>query len=400
MRIFYLLLFSTLSCSVFSQTFQTGTITLTFNDVSRSGGFGSGGGPGRQIQTEVYYPATIAGSNVAVASGSFPVVVFGHGFVMDWSSYDNVFSALSKRGYIVALPRTEGGFSPSHADFGLDLALVGNKLMQLNITNTLAPIFISKVDQKLAIAGHSMGGGSSFLAAKNNPNLTCLFNFAAAQTNPTSSNAAKQVYVPTLIIGGQTDCVAPSSTNQDKMWDSTAASKKYEVVIKNLTHCDFGNGTNFNCLFGQNSSNCPNTVSNLTALNLYMNFVNPFLDFNLKDICNEGTRFMDSLNLSQVIFSKKQLGVLVCAPLYLKERESLGLIKMFPNPVKDILVFEGIIEKDIKVEVLTMLGQISKAKILTSENKMRVDLSDLSSGVYLIKLSDSNTFILKRIVKE
>jgi len=208
------------------------------------------------------------------------------------------------------------------------------------------------------------------------------------------------VYVPTLIIGGQTDCVAPSSTNQDKMWDSTAASKKYEVVIKNLTHCDFGNGTNFNCLFGQNSSNCPNTVSNLTALNLYMNFVNPFLDFNLKDICNEGTRFMDSLNLSQVIFSKKQLGVLVCAPLYLKERESLGLIKMFPNPVKDILVFEGIIEKDIKVEVLTMLGQISKAKILTSENKMRVDLSDLSSGVYLIKLSDSNTFILKRIVKE
>ena len=400
MRIFYLLLFSTLSCSVFSQTFQTGTITLTFNDVSRSGGFGSGGGPGRQIQTEVYYPATIAGSNVAVASGSFPVVVFGHGFVMDWSSYDNVFSALSKRGYIVALPRTEGGFSPSHSDFGLDLALVGNKLMQLNITNTLAPIFISKVDQKLAIAGHSMGGGSSFLAAKNNPNLTCLFNFAAAQTNPTSSNAAKQVYVPTLIIGGQTDCVAPSSTNQDKMWDSTAASKKYEVVIKNLTHCDFGNGTNFNCLFGQNSSNCPNTVSNLTALNLYMNFVNPFLDFNLKDICNEGTRFMDSLNLSQVIFSKKQLGVLVCAPLYLKERESLGLIKMFPNPVKDILVFEGIIEKDIKVEVLTMLGQISKAKILTSENKMRVDLSDLSSGVYLIKLSDSNTFILKRIVKE
>ncbi|MEI8135852.1 MAG: T9SS type A sorting domain-containing protein [Bacteroidota bacterium] len=400
MRIFYLLLFSTLSCSVFSQTFQTGTITLTFNDVSRSGGFGSGGGPGRQIQTEVYYPATIAGSNVAVASGSFPVVVFGHGFVMDWSSYDNVFSALSKRGYIVALPRTEGGFSPSHSDFGLDLALVGNKLMLLNITNTLAPIFISKVDQKLAIAGHSMGGGSSFLAAKNNPNLTCLFNFAAAQTNPTSSNAAKQVYVPTLIIGGQTDCVAPSSTNQDKMWDSTAASKKYEVVIKNLTHCDFGNGTNFNCLFGQNSSNCPNTVSNLTALNLYMNFVNPFLDFNLKDICNEGTRFMDSLNLSQVIFSKKQLGVLVCAPLYLKERESLGLIKMFPNPVKDILVFEGIIEKDIKVEVLTMLGQISKAKILTSENKMRVDLSDLSSGVYLIKLSDSNTFILKRIVKE
>ncbi|MDO8999450.1 MAG: T9SS type A sorting domain-containing protein [Bacteroidota bacterium] len=400
MKKILLLITVLLSVSVYSQTFQTGTITLTFNDATRTGGFGSGGGPGRQIQTEIYYPATVAGSNVAVATGSFPVVVFGHGFVMDWGSYDNVFSLLSKRGYIVALPRTEGGFSPSHSEFGLDLAVVGNKLMQLNITNTLAPIFVGKVIQKLALAGHSMGGGSSFLAAKNNPSITCLFNFAAAQTNPTSSNAAKQVFVPTLIIGGQSDCVAPAATNQDKMWDSTAASKKYEIIIKNLTHCDFGNGTNFNCTFGQNSSNCPNTVNNLTALNLYMNFVNPFLDFNLKGICNEGTRFMDSLNLSQVIFSKKQLGVLACAPVFLNERENLESVKIFPNPAKDIFIIEGIDEKDIKVDVFTILGQALDAKILKSDDKIRVDISEFPSGIYVIKLSNKDTSILKRIVKE
>ena len=75
------ILITLLSTFGFAQTYQTGTITLTFNDASRTGGFGSGGGAGRQIQIEVYYPATVAGSNVAVASGSFPVVVIGHGFV-------------------------------------------------------------------------------------------------------------------------------------------------------------------------------------------------------------------------------------------------------------------------------------------------------------------------------
>ena len=44
-----------------AQIFQTGTLTLTFNDPLRSGGFGSGGGPGRQIQIEIYYPAVTAG---------------------------------------------------------------------------------------------------------------------------------------------------------------------------------------------------------------------------------------------------------------------------------------------------------------------------------------------------
>ena len=47
MKNIFILFLILLSASIFSQTFQTGTITLTFNDVARTGGFGSGGGPGR-----------------------------------------------------------------------------------------------------------------------------------------------------------------------------------------------------------------------------------------------------------------------------------------------------------------------------------------------------------------
>ncbi len=395
--LFALLFFATI---LSGQTFQTGTITVTFNDPARTGGFGGGGGPGRQIQTEIYYPATVAGSNVAVATGSFPVVVIGHGFVMDWNSYDNIYSELSKRGYIVALPRTEGGFSPNHSEFGLDLALVGNKVMLLNATNTLAPVFTGKVIQKLALAGHSMGGGSSFLAAKNNPSVTCLFNFAAAQTNPASSQAAKQVIVPTLIIGGQADCVAPAATNQNKMWDSTASTKKFEIIIKNLTHCDFGNGGNFNCTFGQNSSNCPSTVTNTTALKLYMNFVNPFLDFNLKGICAEGTRFMDSLNLSQVIFAKQQLGVLGCSTTDIGEKTWMNTLTVYPSPAKEAVFIDGLTSLELKVELFSIMGQKIEVKTVIETNKLKIELLDLPKGIYIVKINGNNDSVIKRIIKE
>ena len=101
--------FTTLLVS--AQNYQIGHTTITFNDPNRTGGFGSGSGSGRQIQTEIYYPADVAGTDVASSSGSFPVIVFGHGFVMSWDSYDNIWTELVPLGYIVAFPRTEGSFS-------------------------------------------------------------------------------------------------------------------------------------------------------------------------------------------------------------------------------------------------------------------------------------------------
>lgn len=373
----------------FAQTFQTGTITLTFNDPTRTGGFGSGGGPGRQIQTEIYYPAASAGSNVAVASGSFPVVVFGHGFVMSWDSYDNIYKELSQRGYIVALPRTEGGFSPSHSDFGKDLALVAARMLLLNNTNTLTNLFVGKLSGKSAIGGHSMGGGSSFLAAQNNSTITCLFNFAAAETNPKASSAAKKVTVPTLILGGKGDCVAPPASNQDKMYDSCASGIKFEVILKQLTHCDFSNGSNFNCNFGQNSSGCSATLSISQAQKRYMNFLNPFLDRLLKDNCMEGQRFMDSLNLSNTIDYKKSAGTLTCSSVGLAEKsENVEFIRIFPNPGKEHAMIE-ISQEIISVEFLDLSGRAREIPQYRKDDKIYLQTDVLLPGIYFVKMKNS-----------
>lgn len=313
------LLLMTLSIAVYSQ-YQAGHMSLNFKDPGRSGGFAiSGGiqmpGTGRDIGTELYYPATTAGNNVAVATGTFPVVVIGHGFAMDWSSYDNVYNRLASLGYVVALPRTEGSLSPTHADFGADLRLLGSLVQGLN-TSTVSGTtgFNGKLSAKTAIGGHSMGAGCSFLAAASNSTLTCLFNFAAATTNPSSIASASLVSVPALLVSGQRDCVA-DTTVQNSHYAALASARKFQVILKDLTHCDFGNGSNFNCTFGQGTSGCSNTVSNALAFGRYMNYLEPFLAYHLKDNCSEGIRFMDSLQTPSPLRSGRKITGTIAVPL-------------------------------------------------------------------------------------
>ena len=271
-------------------------------------------GTGRTIGTEVYYPATVAGNNQPVATGQFPIVVFGHGFAMTYDNYDNVYNRLASLGYIVLLPRTESGIFPTpvHADFGLDLKLLANQGMALNTINTPTALatFNGKVIQKSAVGGHSMGAGCSFLAASGNNTVTCVFNFAAATSNntPNSIASASLVTVPTLVISGQLDSVADSLV-QNSHYNSTAAAKKFHVIIKDVTHCDFGNGTSGTCNIGQGS--CGNTTCNMNLFRRYMTYVEPFLDHQLKGICLKGKQFMDTIQSpSSVRVGRKITGTL------------------------------------------------------------------------------------------
>jgi hypothetical protein len=113
----FLLFFNCILVVSFGQPHLIGHKQQTFIDASRSN---------RNIRAEIYYPSTKTGDNVPVAVGQFPVLVFGHGFVMTWSSYDVVWNAIVPGGYIMVFPVTETSFSPSHSDFGKDIAfLVG-----------------------------------------------------------------------------------------------------------------------------------------------------------------------------------------------------------------------------------------------------------------------------------
>lgn len=269
---------------------EVGHTTITFNDPDRTGGTGSGGGPGRQIQTEIYYPADIAGDEVAIASGEFPVVVFGHGFVMAWDVYNNIWNYFVSRGYILAFPRTEGGLPPSHEDFGKDLSLVLDKMLDLG--QEPISIFYEALNEKSAIMGHSMGGGSTFLAASQNTNVTTIVGLAPAETDPSAETAAASITIPALVLSGERDGVTPDVEHHIPIYEALASECKHFISILGGAHCYFANSS-FTCNFGENSSSTGISISREEQQQTTYDAVLPWLDFYLKGMCSRMEDFMD-----------------------------------------------------------------------------------------------------------
>lgn len=259
-----------------AQPFASGHRTISFFDASRN----------RTIQTEIYYPAASSGDNTPIVAGSeqFPVVVFGHGFVIGTASYQWLADSLASNGFITALPNTESNFSPSHEQFGRDLAFLADFIPGLNDSSNS---FLSgRVKKKAAVAGHSMGGGASFLATNYNSNLKAIFNFAAAETNPSAKNAALQSNLPALIFAGSRDCIVPDS-NQVRMYLNIPYPCRTYVNITNALHCHFANN-NGTCATGQLFSGCNSSPINAqTVFEKTTTLIIPFLNYYLKDSCNE-----------------------------------------------------------------------------------------------------------------
>jgi hypothetical protein len=285
-----------LICQILVAQFQIGHTTITFNDPSRTGGFGSGGGPGRQIQTEIYYPAGTAGEDVNLSSGEFPVIVFGHGFAMGWDAYNNIWEELVPLGYIIAFPRTEGGLfpGPSHVDFGLDLALVETKME--NEGNLSSSLFLNHISSKSAIMGHSMGGGATFLGAENNTNITTIIGLAPAETTPSAIAAAANVSVPALVFTADEDMVTPAVDHHTPIYNGLGNSCKYLINIIGGAHCYYANA-NLSCDFGESTSGGNISITRTEQQDIMFRYLIPWLELYLYDDCDQSSVFNTDLTL-------------------------------------------------------------------------------------------------------
>ena len=383
--------------SVNSQITSIGHRTVTFNDATRTGGYGSGGGAGRQIQTEIYYPSSAAsdGDSTAFATGQYPVLIFGHGFVMAWSSYDNIWKDLVPQGYIICFPRTEGSTSPSHTDFGKDLALIQSKMQALNAVSSSA--FYNHIVNKTAIMGHSMGGGSSFLACSGNTAPTTLVTFAAANTNPSSIAAATQVTIPTLVIAGQNDCVAPPAAHQDSMYLKTAASCKAEITIKGAAHCEFAN-TSVTCSFGEGTCSPRPTITSAQQHAIASVYYSSWLKYWLKGDCQAWNLFLDSANNATNI--TKQLSCNeTCSTTSINQTKSINGIKLVPNPTQALLNISLDRSENCTVEIYDALGRKTDVVFANETKEILLDVSIYNKGIYflIVRNQQSESKILKFI---
>ncbi|WP_165733999.1 endonuclease [Polaribacter sp. 20A6] len=78
-------------------------------------------------------------------------------------------------------------------------------------------------------------------------------------------------------------------------------------------------------------------------------------------------------------------------------KNNFETFKMFPNPTDGNSIYFSVTE-DAKIHIYTVLGKLAKSVNVT-KSKNKIDISDLSKGVYLLKINSDKQFITKKLIK-
>ena len=353
-----------------AQSYNIGHTNMAFFDEARN----------RSISTEIYYPADETGENVELANGGFPVIVFGHGFLMAYEAYANFWTELVTKGYIMAFPTTEMSLSPAHEELGADIRFVADEVLNLN--NNESTIFYNSIHAKIGLMGHSMGGGASLLASENNANISTVINFAAAETSPSAIMAAANVNVPALIFSGEEDCVAPEIENQIPMYEAINSDCKTLIKVKNGGHCYFADN-NFACNLGETFCGNDFVITREEQHETTFAFLNLWLDYTLNGNENALEEFNETILTSDLVNYEQ-----VCASLNTNENIYNDTIAIYPNPVKNELTIKIPGEAcNGKYTVFNLYGQIVQQN-KTINCKTSINVSALAKGVYVLTYSN------------
>jgi dienelactone hydrolase len=194
-----------------SITAATGPFATASTTVPASvAGFGGG---------RIYYPTD-------TSQGTFGAVAFAPGFTATSSSYTWVGTRVASQGFVVFLIDTDSRFDqPSSRADQLQAAL--DYLVTSSSVRT-------RIDpNRLAVAGHSMGGGGALEAASERPGLQAAVALQPWHLTKTWSG----VSLPSMIIGAENDSVARVSVHSEPFYESIpASSEKAYVELNNATH--------------------------------------------------------------------------------------------------------------------------------------------------------------------
>jgi dienelactone hydrolase len=194
---------------------------------------------GSTFAATLHYPATLEAVNAPLdGSGApYPGIVFGHGFVQPVTQYASTLKHLATHGFFVIASQSEGGLFPNHANFAKDLRASIDWLEAQN--SLLSSPYLGAIDvDRLGASGHSMGGGASILATKDDFRIDALATLAAADTNPSSIAAMSAIGVPVRLIAGSDDTIVPPDSSTVPMFGNADAPRQM-LTIEGGFHCGF-----------------------------------------------------------------------------------------------------------------------------------------------------------------
>lgn len=373
--LFTVVLAGMLSPALLAQPFAVGSTEFTWPDPARNN---------RQVAVKAYYPAVSAGADATPAQGTFPSVVFGHGFVMSYTAYENLWQYYVPKGYIFLMVDMENSFSPSHENFGRDILFTGKTFQQKSQSESTFPLY-QKHSGKTGFAGHSMGGGASVLAASFEPSFPHLVvGMAPAETNPSAVAAAPAVDAPYLIFAGTGDAVTPPADHQIPIYNALGSSCKFLVSISGGAHCYYANA-NGPCDLGETVSGGNITLTREEQQAKVNAVLEPLFAVFLKGINAQSDAFESSLQQSGV---ETTVGCGLSV-----EEDAVSQTLIFPNPAKESVY---ITNPDASEKQVTLTDITGKSWIIPMVNNS-VDLSGFASGMYFLR---GNRFQSKLIIEK
>ena len=167
----------------------------------------------------VYYPTT-------TADGTFGAVVVSPGYTARQSSIAWMGPRLASQGFVVMTIDTNSVYDQP-ASRGTQLLAALDYLTQRSTVRT-------RIDAtRLAVMGHSMGGGGTLEAAKTRPSLQAAIPLTAWNLDKTWP----EVQTPTLVIGAQNDSIAPVSSHSIPFYNSLPGTlQKGYVELRGASH--------------------------------------------------------------------------------------------------------------------------------------------------------------------
>lgn len=176
--------------------------------------------------------------------------------------------------------------------------------------------------------------------------------------------------IPTLLLP-LNESIQPLSLSLE--WNVSNNADSYEIQVSNFE--------NFNILVGYKIS--------ITSTN-----------YNITDLINE-TKYYWRVNATNAFGTSNWSEIwdfTASNTVGMNSLASKNKISYYPNPVSDCLFIEPNTDEIIHISIYSIDGKLLKQNDINGINN--ISLSDLNSGLYLLKIDSSKTLILDKLIKK